>query len=63
MRLIVTRQKPLLNTVLWLNPDNSNLQGKSKRFKLSGVRVFDGKISKKLTWREIKKVRVNWIQL
>ena len=33
-----------------LNPYNSNLQGKSKT-----VRVIEGKISKKITWREIEK--------
>ena len=33
-----------------LNPDNSNLQGKSKM-----VRVIEGKIGKKMTWREIRK--------
>ena len=33
-----------------LNPDNSNLQGESKK-----VRVMEGKISKKMTWRGIKK--------
>ncbi len=33
-----------------LNPDNSNLQGKSKK-----VRVIEGKISNKMTWKEIEK--------
>ena len=33
-----------------MNPDNSNLQGKSTK-----VRVIEGKITKKITWREIEK--------
>ena len=44
----------LLGKTLQLNPDNSNLQGKFKK-----VQVIGGKISKKITWRESKKVRVS----
>ena len=40
---------------LQLNPDNSNLQGKSKKVRVIGVQVIKGKISKKITWRGIKK--------
>ena len=40
----------LVHTDVQLNPDNSSLQGKSKK-----VRVIEGKISKKITWRGIEK--------
>ena len=35
-----------------LTPDNSNLQGKSKKFELSGVRVMGS--SKKIVWSKEK---------
>ena len=49
--------KPVNLKIVWvgplivqLNPDNLNLQGKSNK-----VRVIEGKISKKITWRGIGK--------
>ena len=39
---------------LQLTPDNSNFQAKLKNDWVSEVWVIEGKISKKITWRENK---------
>ena len=54
--MIVQPCSTIFLNMIQLNPDNSNLQGKSKKIRvISGVRVIHGKISKKITWREIEK--------
>ena len=45
-----SKQLKTVKNVTELNPDNSNLQGKSKK-----VRVIKGKISKNMTWMGIQK--------
>ena len=39
---------------LRLTPGNSNLQGKSKKVRVSRGRVIEGKISNEMTWGENK---------